>query len=545
MSEVGPLIVELDDEAALDPNVVGAKAAWLARGRRASLPVLPGFVITVAASGPLIRLGLELLRQRGSGAARMALSGAGLPEDVCAALNGAMKWTRMAVRSSSVLEGSGEWSGAFTSYLDVGTEDLAKTITGCWASTFSVATLERYSRIGQEPMPMGVMIQPFLAATGGGIAQVSDSTVVIDSVAGHPVSLLSGHQRGRRSVVDRSNGCIIGFEADLVEAVARLAVDAHEETGANSMEWAAVGNEVFVLQLARSTRPVVEEQAMVVPGHPDLLRLARITRRFPGHLGAAMVLPWALAMVDSAGLDHAAVVASKDLAAGLTEARRIASALTNHVWQSSNGEQLASAALAELAGDPARVLPVIGRLQTPSRADAARIIGLLRGVAVRLCELGNIGHPDEVWYLSNAYVQSPTGAPKVPLRLGMDRWEPLGAAVTEAHGLRSSGEAASAGIGLGRGHVVNEPTGGLIGGEIGPRRVIIAREPIPHLAPLLWSAAGLVTLSGSPGAHLFESARSLGVPAVAAVDLDLTVLASSGWAVSVDGTRGSVAVIDW
>ncbi|HEX2065067.1 MAG TPA: hypothetical protein VHE80_11670, partial [Acidimicrobiales bacterium] len=45
-------IYGLDDERALDPMVAGAKAANLARALRAGLPVLPGFVITGATSGP-------------------------------------------------------------------------------------------------------------------------------------------------------------------------------------------------------------------------------------------------------------------------------------------------------------------------------------------------------------------------------------------------------------------------------------------------------------------------------------------------------------
>ncbi|HKX76688.1 MAG TPA: PEP-utilizing enzyme, partial [Acidimicrobiia bacterium] len=75
--------------------------------------------------------------------------------------------------------------------------------------------------------------------------------------------------------------------------------------------------------------------------------------------------------------------------------------------------------------------------------------------------------------------------------------------------------------------------------------VIVARQPIPHLAPLLWTAAGLVTLSGSPAAHLFASARSLGVPAVAGVDLDLAALKQRPLAVSVNGEAGVVAVDAW
>ena len=41
----------LDDPAALDPSLVGAKAANLARLAATGLPVLPGFVITTAATG--------------------------------------------------------------------------------------------------------------------------------------------------------------------------------------------------------------------------------------------------------------------------------------------------------------------------------------------------------------------------------------------------------------------------------------------------------------------------------------------------------------
>jgi len=43
--------------------------------------------------------------------------------------------------------------------------------------------------------------------------------------------------------------------------------------------------------------------------------------------------------------------------------------------------------------------------------------------------------------------------------------------------------------------------------------------PLSNLAPLLWNAAGIVTIGGSPGAHLFEVAAWLGVPAVCGVDL--------------------------
>ena len=40
-----PAVVELDDPRAVDPALVGAKAANLARARSAGLPALPGVVL--------------------------------------------------------------------------------------------------------------------------------------------------------------------------------------------------------------------------------------------------------------------------------------------------------------------------------------------------------------------------------------------------------------------------------------------------------------------------------------------------------------------
>jgi phosphoenolpyruvate-protein kinase (PTS system EI component) len=62
---------------------------------------------------------------------------------------------------------------------------------------------------------------------------------------------------------------------------------------------------------------------------------------------------------------------------------------------------------------------------------------------------------------------------------------------------------------------------------------------VPHLSQLIWDAAGLVTDGGSAAAHVFESARSLGVPAVCGVDPggDLDQI------VAVDGYSGVVATL--
>ncbi|HUO46079.1 MAG TPA: PEP-utilizing enzyme [Acidimicrobiia bacterium] len=521
------LVVDLDDEAALDIFGAGAKAAWLARARRAGLPVLPGLVVRAAVSRAAISTGLDRLSSGGSGAARMAITTTSLPQALVMALAERIPWPRLAVRSSSPLEGFGEWSGAFSSYLDVGREEVAKTINGCWASSFSVSTLERFERTGLEPSPLAVLIQPFLAAETGGTASVGPSAVVIESVSGPPQGLLAGHLTGRRSTVDMATGTVAGFVDPVIERVARWATAAHTSTGATYLEWAAVAGEVTILQLASPQRVAPPELAMVLPADPELCRLARIVRRFPGPLGEKLVLPWALSLENPACLDEVEPIKG----GSLTMIRDLARTQANRVWQSSIGQDLAAATLAELAGDPLSVLPVLARLRPAEHDQARRIVGLIRG-------LGGTGHPEELWYLSESEIDE--GGPG-PLRLPRDRFEPLGASMTEADGQRRSGVAASPGIGFGRGVVIVRPEGA----KLGPRRVIVAPEPIPHLAPLLWNAAGLVTVTGSPAAHLFESARSLGVPAVAAVTLDPTSLSSGAWAVALDGTRGTVTFTDW
>jgi phosphoenolpyruvate-protein kinase (PTS system EI component) len=71
--------------------------------------------------------------------------------------------------------------------------------------------------------------------------------------------------------------------------------------------------------------------------------------------------------------------------------------------------------------------------------------------------------------------------------------------------------------------------------------VLVTPLPLPHLAPLLWHCAALVTTGGTSGAHLFEVARSLGVPAV--VGADLGALVEVGSLVAVDGDAGPVSVV--
>src|SRR5689334_15280157 len=77
-----PPLISLDDDAALDPSLVGVKAANLARARRAGLPVLPGVVVPIEAAGAVIDHGLAVLAAEGPGKARLAVDRAVLSDDL-------------------------------------------------------------------------------------------------------------------------------------------------------------------------------------------------------------------------------------------------------------------------------------------------------------------------------------------------------------------------------------------------------------------------------------------------------------------------------
>jgi hypothetical protein len=109
---------------------------------------------------PYLELGASVLESASSGAARLAIVGADQPDEIpdLEAATADMS-EPMVVRSSSILEGSGAWSGAFTSYLDLQHGELGIGVLGCIASVFSASTLERYEATQIEPdsAPMAVL----------------------------------------------------------------------------------------------------------------------------------------------------------------------------------------------------------------------------------------------------------------------------------------------------------------------------------------------------------------------------------------------------
>ena len=405
----GPL--DLDDPACLEPGTAGAKAARLAAARAAGLPALPGLLLPVAAGEAALRAGRAILARQGRHAARLAVSQAGLPAALAGELEaraGRLGGTLVA-RSSSPLEGSGAWSGAFTSYLGVRPAELPVAVAGCWASAFSTDALERCERLGLDPdaLRLAVLVQPEVRPRVSGTAEVAgDGTVTVVGVDGPPAPLVSGWKAGHVATV-RGGEVTSGAQAaarlgrPALLAAAELAGAVREALGCDAIEWAVLeGGRAVLLQAGR---------------------------RQEAPAGSAT------------------------------------------------------------AGEPAPALP-----------------------------------------------------PGPAARAGWRAARLLAAEVLQ-RGERRYGQPAAPGVAAGLAWPVQSladlPRAQAAG------RVLVAPLPLPHLAPLLWGAAALVTAGGGPGAHLLHVARSLGVPAVVGCDLaGLLHPDRPPPLVGVDGTAGIVAV---
>ncbi|MGH2672937.1 MAG: PEP-utilizing enzyme, partial [Actinomycetota bacterium] len=267
-------------------------------------------------------------------------------------------------------------------------------------------------------------------------------------------------------------------------------------------------------------------------------RLAWLVTAFPGPLGDQLVFPWALGAGE---VPEAEQVGVEDPAWAIHEARALSGDLAARVWGTSPNvarERAAAVSRLLLEGRVAEGCREIRDLPAPDTAAARRVVGLVQGVGAFLADAGVLPSALLVWRLTASEVRSAIAGARPSLRRGPGRWEPFVADVVGSRGLGSSGIPVSSGIAAGRVHLLRELRGI---GRPGPRDVLVTPLPLPHLAPLLWHCAALVSTGGSSGAHLFEVARSLGVPAV--IGVDPTVSGGEGSLVAVDGDTGVVSVL--
>ena len=260
------------------------------------------------------------------------------------------------------------------------------------------------------------------------------------------------------------------------------------------------------MQLGETDVPVQPLNTQSPPADPRLLPIARVAVRAGSRLGEELILPWALG-----GLPDAEPYVGNLPEDANARAYQMRDNLVTQVWglPVEGALDAARSCMTTLLGpDPLPALEVVGNLRPPDPEPALALWALVQRL------------------------ERDDPAP----RRGIGRWEPFVASVVLGAGTRQQGTGASPGIGAGI-SVGRYPLNGS-GANYRPRAVIIASQPIPNLAPLLWDAAGLVTDSGSPAAHLFESARALRVPAVCGVSIP-----PGEQIVAVDGHRGVVSTV--
>lgn len=531
---------DLDDPSGRDPVRVGSKAAALAVAKAAGAAVLPGFVVEGALSASHLRLGAETLPSRGSGGARLAVSGEPLEfaEDLVAA--GSALGDHLVARSSTHLEESGEWSGAFTSYVGVSPSELPKAVVGCWASAFSVAALELQESAGVAPgsFQMSVLVQPALEPEAGGWAQLdADGNLTVYGTKGSPAPLLQGWESGQQA---RHDGSWSGDElieligVDSLDSLRELMATVNASSGANRCEW-ALTDRIWALQVGQA--PAQETPAPLWPAideAAELLATVEAVVLAPGALGEEMVLPWAIGGVSDDIVPSGSPVSVERM-------RHMCRELTEDVWGLPGAYAVTEAKelMSDLRGeDPRRVLTRIRGLRPPDPEKASRLLSSLQTVRHEMVERGVVGTEQEAWHLDLGSIEAVLEGASIAVtpRLGIGRWEPLVASVVLSAVTPSTGTPASPGLGAGRRSEVEDTHRR----HPGRRRVITSARPVPNLSALIWDAAGLVTASGSPAAHLFEAARALRVPAVCGVDLGV----SKNQIVAVDGSAGAVAVLD-
>ncbi len=236
-----PFVVDLDDQAATDADIVGAKAAALARARSAGMPALPGFAISTAGA-----------RAIAAGRATRDQAAALLAAWQAVSEDGAHP---VVVRSSSTAEdgGSQSMAGLFTSVLDV--RDWER---------FLQAVDEVIASGGDAPI--AVLVQRFLRPTWGGVLFGADPVtgrtdrIVVAAVPGGPDQLVSGQVNGGQLTLSR-RGRLQSTSGDVPDYLRRrrfrralvlLARTAASTFGGpQDIEWAIQPDGTFVLLQSR------------------------------------------------------------------------------------------------------------------------------------------------------------------------------------------------------------------------------------------------------------------------------------------------------
>lgn len=536
-------LLSLDDPGALDVELVGVKAARLAHARRLGFRVLPGLIVPSTESARALRGGQSALEERGAGAARVAVGTVELDRDLLDELAATERLgSTLVVRSSSRLDGDGKWSGAFSSTHHVAPVEVGAAVVGCWASAFAPDALARFEQTQRLPQSAGlaVLVQNQLTPKAGGWARLSGDRVEVAAIAGSPAQLLAGWERGWRGVV-APDGTVDGDPAPApvglghLRELAELVRRCRRELAIDRLEWALTGDPttrdaIVILQLDRAPEPGPSALAEVpeVLGALPYQRLARMLVGRSGPLADQLIAPWAAACPRATAapvsgppqtLFREAKRLAQDLGTGVAGTLGVTS--LELLRRLDVGDSVLAERLENVTVDPDRAAYVLGALEAVGESLAARRVLRASG---------------EVWWQSVEWVDSAlTSDTPVPSAGWIaDRWGHLIYGATVRRGRRIPGTAGCDGWSVGRANFLAQPDEAT---SFRSRDVLVVEYPLPSFAPLLWRASGLVSLNGSPAAHLCEVARSLRLPTV--VSADVRPLAPDS-ILAVDGSAGDV-----
>jgi hypothetical protein len=532
-------------------GVVGAKAQRLARALHAGLPVLPGWVVPAAEGDPALAAGIAAVRQAGRPAGRRAVLAGHCDPALTEQLQAAVSRLggRVIVRPSSPLGADTRWSGAISPATGVRAADIAATVRLCWASAFGVRPLERLALCGLrvEALELALLLQPEIQPTAGGLAHVgvagggAAGEVTVEAVRGDPACVLSGWATGvsaRIPLPARSAAAVPPgaralsqvISAEMTAAVTRLAWVVHRELGDDTIEWAAVGSTIYLLQ-SRSPAAGSSQQAgahrpltAMPPQHARTAAVfARLLDRLSPGLAEKYVLPWA------GGTPRIDRLCSAVMSAPMSPARLAGRPVhlptlyheaMRQAWRDGPGpggrmfEDAAHRAVTGLTGES--MPDSLAMLASARPVDSALAARLLEAVARQ-----------------DGCAAAPAG------RQTAHRWLPFLASTVRSYGGHVPACPAVPGIAVGR-LIRCGPH------ERSPARhegaILLVDHPLPAQAPLLLAARGVI--ARTPGPH--PSGAGRGVPTVIGCRPEAVTggpAADGSWLAAIDGSTGDVALL--
>jgi len=226
MKPTDHLLLPLASELATDPDLVGPKAANLARLARAGLPTPGGVCLSAAAYRvQMAELELDAAARRHASAEPLEARRIAVdlrlelyqrpiaPPILEPLLEG---WRHLigtglgVVRSSALVEdrAGATFAGQFESFLGLDNEaDFLTCVRACWAALWSTNARRYMANHGLDPAgtAMAVLIQPLIAAraSGGGMSRTAEGNMLLSATWGLGSAIAQGEVVPDRIVLSR------------------------------------------------------------------------------------------------------------------------------------------------------------------------------------------------------------------------------------------------------------------------------------------------------------------------------------------------------